>query len=141
MHRLLEWGSAAGPNTAAVMREFELTPEQGAQAAAMALCVLQGEGAWAWDPVIVGWRGNEVELSHQGEFLRLDRLVQRQDADNAGHWWVLDYKSSGAPQQQPDFVAQLMRYRAAVQAIYPQGVVRAAFLTAQGALIEVPEHH
>ena len=86
MHRLLEWGDASNNNMSAVVREFELNPEQGAQALAMAQRILQGEGAWAWDPAVVGWQGNEVELMYQGEALRLDRLVQRQDADNIGQW-------------------------------------------------------
>jgi ATP-dependent helicase/nuclease subunit A len=137
MHRLLEWGDASGNNVAAVVREFELAPEQGAQAAAMAGRILQGEGAWAWDNAVVGWQGNEVELMYQGEPLRLDRLVQRQDTGHSGHWWVLDYKSAGAPQNQPELVEQLRDYQAAVQAIYPRDVVRAAFLTAQGDLIEL----
>ena len=137
MHRLLEWGEVSAGNTAAAAREFELTPGQGGQAAAMAERILQGEGAWAWDKAVLAWQGNEVDLMVQGEPLRLDRLVQRKDADNAGHWWVLDYKSAQAPQDQPELVAQLRAYRAAVQAIYPDAVVKAAFLTAQGALMEI----
>jgi ATP-dependent helicase/nuclease subunit A len=137
MHRLLEWGDASSSNTSAAAREFELTPEQGVRAAAMAEGILRGAGAWAWDNTVLGWQGNEVELMVQGELLRLDRLVQRKDADNAGHWWVLDYKSAHAPQSQPELVAQLRGYQAAVQAIYPDDVVKAAFLTPQGALIEV----
>ncbi|MDO8447574.1 MAG: UvrD-helicase domain-containing protein [Rhodoferax sp.] len=137
MHRLLEWGDISPNNTAAVVREFELTPEQGAQAAAMAGRILQGEGAWAWDKAVVDWQGNEIDLMYQGEPLRLDRLVQRKDAGHAGHWWVLDYKSAQAPQDQPALVAQLRQYRAAVQAIYPDDVVRAGFLTGQGALVEI----
>lgn len=137
MHRLLEWGDVSVGNTAAVAREFELTPGQGAQAAAMAGRILSGQGAWAWDAAVVGWQGNEVELMVQGELLRLDRLVQRRDAGHAGHWWVLDYKSAQAPQGQPALVAQLRAYRAAVQAIYPGEVVKAAFLTSNGAVVEV----
>jgi ATP-dependent helicase/nuclease subunit A len=135
MHRLLEWGALSGHNTAAVVREFALTPEQGRQATAMAERILQGEAAWAWDSALLAWQGNEVELMHRGQVLRLDRLVQRRDA---GHWWVLDYKSAQAPQDQPALVAQLLDYRAAVQTIYPDAVVKAAFLTAQGAVIELP---
>lgn len=73
----------------------------------------------------------------QGELLRLDRLVQRKDTDNAGHWWVLDYKSAQTPQNQPALVLQLRSYQAAVQAIYPNDVVQAAFLTAQGAMVKI----
>jgi ATP-dependent helicase/nuclease subunit A len=134
MHRLLEWGDASSNNTAAVVREFVLSPEQGSTAAAMAERILRGEGAWAWAPDVVGWQGNEVELMYQGKSLRLDRLVQRKDAGHAGHWWVLDYKSADTPQDQPDLVAQLGAYRDAVQAIYPNEVVNAAFLTGQGKL-------
>jgi ATP-dependent helicase/nuclease subunit A len=105
----------------------------------MAGRILQGEGAWAWDRAVVGWQGNEVELLYQGESLRLDRLVQRKDAGCAGQWWVLDYKSGQAPQEALGLVAQLSRYRDAVQAIYPDDVVKAAFLTAQGVLIELAD--
>ncbi len=133
MHRLLEWGDASHRNAMAVAREFELTPEQRSQACAMASRILQGHGAWAWDMAVVAWHGREVELVCRGQTLRLDRLVQRRDT---GDWWVLDFKSAPAPQNQPELVAQLLQYRDAVREIYPQDTVRAAFLTAQGAMIE-----
>ncbi len=139
MHRLLEWGASAEHQTLAAALEFELTPEQGAMAASMALCVLQGDAAWAWDPLLLEWAGNEVGLHYRGEFRQIDRLVQRRDGAHAGEWWVLDYKSASSPQRQPELVAQLQAYRSAVRAIYPDAVVRAAFLTAQGGLIELEE--
>ena len=137
MHRLLEWGDASPNNAVAAAREFDLTPEQGTQAASIAQRILTGEGTWAWDPAVVDWQGNEVELMYQGEPLRLDRLVQRRDAGFEGQWWVLDYKSAHAPQDQPELVEQLREYRDAVQAIYPDAVVRAAFFTGQGTVVEV----
>ena len=137
MHRLLEWGSTSTGNMQACVREFMLTPAQGLEAAVMAQRILRGQGAWSWDKDTVAWQGNEVELVFQGQLLRLDRLVQRKDADNAGQWWVLDYKSAELPQNQAELVEKMHDYRAAVQAIYPQDVVRCAFLTAQGTLIEV----
>jgi ATP-dependent helicase/nuclease subunit A len=139
MHRLLQWGDAASRSVAAVAREFELSSTQGAQAAAMAQRILLGASAWVWDNNVLGWQGNEVELIYRGESLRLDRLVQRKDASHAGEWWVLDYKSSLAPQEEPELVAQLCRYRDAVQAIYPNQVVKAAFLTAQGSVLELAD--
>ena len=139
MHRLLEWCDTSAINAAAVAREFSLSDEQSVQAAAMAERILLGEGAWAWDEAVVGWQGNEVDLWYQGQSLRLDRLVQRKDADNRGQWWVLDFKSTHTPQHQPELVEQLRNYRAAVQAIYPLDVVRAAFLTGRGQLVEVPK--
>jgi ATP-dependent helicase/nuclease subunit A len=139
MHRLLEWGDASDSHALAAAREFRLSPAQGQQAAAMATRILQGEGAWAWDPAALSWQGNEVELMIAGESRRLDRLVQRRDGSHAGHWWVLDYKSAHAPQEQPELVAQLRQYQSAVQTIYPGEVVKAAFLTPLGAVIEVAQ--
>jgi ATP-dependent helicase/nuclease subunit A len=103
----------------------------------MALRILQGEGAWAWNPEALAWQGNEVELIHQGQLFRLDRLVQRKDTDNAGQWWVLDYKSADSPENQPDLIEKMRQYRSGVQGVYPGEEVRCAFLTGQGRLIEV----
>ncbi|WP_372825726.1 UvrD-helicase domain-containing protein [Polaromonas sp.] len=138
MHRLLEWGSGTEPQVRAVVREFRLSPAQGQAAAAMAQRILAGEGAWAWNAEVIAWQGNEVELSHAGQVFRLDRLVQRRDAGHEGHWWVLDYKSRAAPQELPDLVEKMQIYRAAVQAIHVGQTVKAAFLTAQGTVLEVP---
>jgi ATP-dependent helicase/nuclease subunit A len=65
--------------------------------------------------------------------------VQRNDGVHAGEWWVLDYKSAWAPQQQTEMLTQLRSYRTAVQCIYPDAAVKAAFLTAQGQLLELLE--
>ena len=52
---------------------------------------------------------------------------------------MLDFKSTGSPQQKPELMAQMQTYRSAVQQIYPGDTVRAAFLTAAGDLIELPQ--
>ncbi len=137
MHRLLEWGNLTEGAMQAAAREFRLNRMQGEEALAIAQRILQGEGAWAWDPNLLGWQGNEVDLVSNGQAFRLDRLVQRRDAGHVGHWWVLDYKSAHTPQDKPELMAQLQGYRAAVQTIYPDAVVKAAFLTGLGALVEV----
>ena len=80
------------------------------------------------------WQGDEVALMYQGALLRIDRLVQLKSNNE---WWVLDYKSNAAPQHDPELVVQLARYREAVQAIYPGGVVKAAFLTGQGTIVAI----
>jgi ATP-dependent helicase/nuclease subunit A len=139
MHRLLQWFDSSSVNVAAVVREFALTPAQGLQAADMADRIRRGEGAWAWDDEVLAWQGNEVEVMCQNQLLRLDRLVQRRDGAHAGEWWVLDYKSALAPQQQTELLTQLRSYRGSVQCIYPDATVRAAFLTAQGHLLELLE--
>lgn len=135
MHRLLELGAGeavSAPVLRRVAREFGLDAAAVRRAGDMAARVRQGEGAWVWNPAEVDWQGDEVELFHQGQLLRIDRLVRRA---GSGEWWVLDYKSSGRPQEDPALLAQLRRYVAAVGAAYPGEPVRAAFLTAQGALI------
>ena len=146
MHRLLQWlpdqsvvrqgfeHSFEEADIKAVAQEFELTSAQADQAAAMAQRIAMGEGAWSWDPAVVDWQGNELELFAAGQLLRLDRLVRRADT---GDWWVLDYKSESQPQRNPELVAQLQAYRAAVQAGQAGAVVKAAFLTAAGQLVEV----
>jgi ATP-dependent helicase/nuclease subunit A len=60
--------------------------------------------------------------------------VQRRDTSA---WWVLDFKSSANPQDQPELCAQLREYRAALNLIYPEEAVHTAFLTPQGRLIEI----
>jgi ATP-dependent helicase/nuclease subunit A len=137
MHRLLEWGAMSEQHVRAITREFRLDVAQAQAALAGAQAVLAGAGAWAWNPAVVHWQGNEVELAYEGQSLRLDRLVQRKDAGHEGHWWVLDYKSNAAPQDLPELRAQMQTYCAAVQAVYPGQTVKAAFLTAQGKLLEV----
>jgi ATP-dependent helicase/nuclease subunit A len=149
MHRLLERylprqyeGQRATLATVAqqahIAQEFTLEPEQMALAHDMALAIVQGEGAWAWDANEVGWQGNEVGLVYHGRLLRIDRLVLRQGpGDIAGQWWVLDYKSTNQPQLQPELREQLLTYRAAVAQAQPGQVVRAAFLTPIGSLIEL----
>lgn len=137
MHRLLEWGVPAAGEMApaqllSVAREFSLSPAQAQEAAVLAQRIHTGEGAWAWQPEAVDWQGNEVELNHQGQSLRLDRLVRRRDT---GAWWVLDYKSAPQPERQPGLLAQMQRYLAAVRAAYPGAPVQAAFLTGDGRLV------
>ncbi len=139
MHRLLEWrmhgGSSVADPLVAVANEFALTAQDSQAAAAAAERIVKGQGAWAWDADVIQWQGNEVELVHRGATLRLDRLVQRRDT---GAWWVLDYKSNTEPLADALLVQQLARYREAVQTVYPQAQVNAAFLTADGELVQLP---
>jgi ATP-dependent helicase/nuclease subunit A len=136
MHRLLETsqrGTAWRPvQLREVERAFALDAAAAQRAAAMAQRILQGEGAWAWDPAHVDWQGSEVELHFAGELLRLDRLVRRRDS---GEWWVLDFKSAAQPERQPELLEQMRRYREAVAAAHAGATVRSAFLTAQGTMV------
>ncbi|HUR90735.1 MAG TPA: UvrD-helicase domain-containing protein [Ramlibacter sp.] len=139
MHRLLETMQAGARFTPAqlrrVARDFSLGMDQAEDAARMAQSIAQGEGAWAWDPAAVDWQGNEVALHHEGELLRIDRLVRRTALQE---WWVLDYKSATQPERRADLVQQMQRYRQAVQALHGANTVHAAFLTADGRIVRVP---
>ena len=142
VHRLLEFhvpGAASWTPAQlhSVEREFSLSAETAQEAARMARRIIAGEGAWAWDPKVVDWQGNEVELLHQGELLRLDRLVRRREAAGGAEWWVLDFKSAARPQQDAELMAKMRLYREAVAQAYPNELVRAAFLTGQGTLVTV----
>src|SRR5690606_257283 len=102
LHRLPQWRptpaqgfECTADHTQAVAREFDLDASQARAALAMAQRIVVGEAAWAWDAAQLDHWGNEVELFHQGELFRLDRLVHRRDT---GHWWVLDYKSALNPE-------------------------------------------
>src|SRR5690606_27915984 len=131
----LEWSQPGEPlapaQLRAAAREFALDAQQARDAAAMAQRVREGAGAWAWDAQRIDWSGNEVALVHEGEALRIDRLVRERDS---GAWWVLDYKSAARPERDEALLAQMRRYRVAVQQAYPDAPVRVAFLTGQGEL-------
>jgi ATP-dependent helicase/nuclease subunit A len=144
MHRLLEYApTTTAPAAAlqwsaaqseAVAQQFALAADDIAQAQAQANTIYTGQGGWAWDASVLRWHGNEVALQWGGQLLRIDRLVQRQDT---GQWWVLDYKTTASPHTQSALRTQLRTYQEAVQHMYPEHSVRAAFLTAQGDLIEL----
>lgn len=136
MHRLLEWAQPGAPlpteHVRAAAREFALDLHATRTAAALAERIRAGAGAWAWDAEALDWHGNEVTLIHEGQTLRIDRLVRHRES---GAWWVLDYKSAARPERDAALIAQLSRYRDAVQEAYPGETVRAAFLTGQGELV------
>ncbi len=83
------------------------------------------------------WAANEVSVVDAGELLRIDRLVHlRATEDEPETWWVLDYKLSHAPDQLDAYRQQLARYQRAVSRLQPGAVVRGAFITGGGAVIE-----
>ncbi len=150
VHRVLEWASAGGAGRAGDQPCADLADlahaaaaEFGAPAAAterIARTVLQSPACARFWPGAPGlqWHANEVPVGHGGEALRIDRLVLIDDATGgAPQWWVLDYKLQHTPQQLPAYRAQMLRYRSAVQRAQPGAVVRCAFVTGAGAVIEV----
>ncbi|MDO9028898.1 MAG: UvrD-helicase domain-containing protein [Hydrogenophaga sp.] len=143
LHRLLQWFPTPADgfdwtttHTQAAAREFGLTPAQAAEALAMARRIVTGAAAWAWDATQLDHWGNEAELFHQGDLLRLDRLVRRRgESGSASTWWVLDFKSHEHPERQPEYLAQMQRYRQAMALARPGEPVRLAFINPLGQLI------
>ena len=137
MHRLLEWSDLSDLAARQAAQEFGLETAEASHAQAMATAIRHGAAAWVWDESVLAWQGNEVELIHQGQTLRLDRLVQRKDVGHENHWWVLDYKSAPDPQRQADLVDKMHSYVDALRGIYPGQTIKAAFLTADGSVLPV----
>ncbi len=149
MHALLEQVGGAGVplaqarssgwdarRLARLAREFSLPASAAQAAAAMAQTILNGDGAWAWDDDALDMAVNEAPLQHQGQSLRIDRLVRLRQARAGARWWVLDYKSAADPARQPALMEQLQRYRQAVQQQQQPGeAVGAAFLTGEGRVV------
>ncbi len=141
MHRLLElYKPSVGADVdlsaiaSSIGASFDLNAEQSSQALQAAQTILSGEASWAWDAAVTDWQANEVELFSKGKILRIDRLIRHAATQT---WWVLDFKSNAAPQRIPELQEQLAQYQKAVQQAHPQQSVKAAFITAQGALIEI----
>ncbi|TDP84467.1 ATP-dependent helicase/nuclease subunit A [Aquabacterium commune] len=88
------------------------------------------------DPQRLLWAGNEVALCHEGQTLRLDRLVARQ-TDAGREWWVIDYKLNAQPDALLSHRQQLRRYIAAVSHLQPGEPVRAAFVSGKGQWLPV----
>ncbi len=57
--------------------------------------------------------------------------------DSGAAWWVLDYKLHRAPEGLDPYRAQLLRYRAIVARAQPGEIVRCAFVTGEGKVVEV----
>ena len=141
MHWLLEHAGDTptgwrAERIAQAQRRFALARDQATHAAAMARRIFTGEAAWAWSTSEVIEAFDEVELIHQGQRLRIDRLVRRRAGPHGPEaWWVLDYKSAAHPERDEALQAQLAGYRAAIERLHPGQVVRVAFLSGEGRVV------
>ena len=143
MHRLLEWIGQPGapmdradwPAAAeAAAAQFDAGP-QSSQVLALAREIVDSpECKRFFTGAALRWAANEVPLSHQGELLRLDRLV-RLDEGAGPVWWVLDYKLGDTPEAVAGYRAQMARYVVAVQAAQPGEAVQGAFITGRGRVV------
>lgn len=142
LHRVLEWLPADSELDAAcraAAQQHALDDAAHDTLAQAARRVLASPELRRWfDRDGIAWSANELPLLWQGAWLRLDRLVALETAQGR-EWWVLDHKLHPAPQTQPALRAQLARYRDAVRALQPGERVRAAFITAEGRAVELPD--
>ncbi|MEO8153428.1 MAG: UvrD-helicase domain-containing protein [Rhizobacter sp.] len=141
VHRALEWASAV-PGAGVDIHHLATAAADEFSAAATEVARIAGT-IWrspACQPFFVGpglrWAGNEVPVADAGEQLRIDRLVQLDDAGQPT-WWVLDYKLALEPQAQAEYREQMLRYRGAVMALQPGEAVRCALINGQGNVIEI----
>ncbi len=148
LHRVLEW--ASGPSAmvqplprllAAAAQMYGLDAKRSERLERSAHAILDSaECAPFFDAPSLLWAGNEVPISWQGQDMRLDRLVCRHaGSGQAPIWWVLDYKLHPAPQNNPEYLQQLRRYREAVLMLQPGEPVRTAFITGHGRLVDCTE--
>lgn len=148
VHRVLEWATAGRVRSAplamlaeAAAAEFGVADVRAIEATA-ARILHSAACAPFFDSAHLAWAGNEVPMASvasgseaPGAVMRIDRLVRTRGPEAA--WWVLDYKLQGRPQDDPAQRDQLSGYRRAVQALQPGEMVRSAFITGQGELIEI----
>ena len=171
VHRVLEW-AADRPHAADPLPRFATAAalEFGADATTVERRARAIFESPTCRPFLSGpglrWSGNEVPIAHDGELLRIDRLVQlahpsertepapRQsslfndasdedegtvNAADVSTWWVLDYKLHHAPAALEAYREQLLRYAVAVERGVSAGArVRCAFITGRGEVVEVP---
>jgi ATP-dependent helicase/nuclease subunit A len=139
IHRALEW----------IVADPAIDRDEAADAAArefgaavapvrhgVAAIVDHPDGARFFRGPQIRWSGNEVSIGDEGEVLRIDRLALV-DEGGGPVWWVLDYKLSHAPEELDAYRAQLLRYRTAVARAQPAEIVRCAFVTGEGRVVEV----
>ena len=62
-------------------------------------------------------------------------MRRRGESGSASTWWVLDFKSHEHPERQPEYLAQMRRYRQAMALARPGEPVRLAFINPLGQLI------
>ncbi len=125
-HAFLELGDTAAID--AVGRAHALRPEQVESAVAAARRVRQ-----EWPQFFGTTAAAEVELvAENGEVLRVDRLVEHDDA-----LWIIDFKWRVTANERLPYEAQVRRYAQVLQAIRADKPVRIGLITAAGEFSEV----
>ncbi|MEC5217922.1 ATP-dependent helicase/nuclease subunit A [Actimicrobium sp. GrIS 1.19] len=138
LHALLERLTASAdwpvvvPSAAIIARWLGCLPARAVTVRAQAMTILQTPAlARFFDPQELLFARNEMELMHDGELLRFDRIVQLPDG-----LWILDYKRRLLASERTDYAAQLARYRLAAQAVFVGQAIRTAIITVDGGFEE-----
>ena len=147
VHKVLEWVTTM-PRASRSQPLLRRCIEQASQQLKLALdwrpratqlldTLLNSEELQAWlSPDGHLWAGNEVAIGHNGQTLRLDRLVAKQEGEGTV-WWVIDYKLNHQPQELVQYQSQMRQYLDAVATMQPTDQVRGAFITGAGHWIPV----
>lgn len=85
-----------------------------------------------FDPAQYDFARNEMELVHEAELLRIDRLVMIGNTV-----WILDYKRNFLESERKDYLAQMARYRHACKQLFVGKDIRTALITVDGRLWEI----
>jgi ATP-dependent helicase/nuclease subunit A len=118
------------PEVQVIAQWLSCTPEQAQIIRKQAVTILsQPECERFFNPQYFQFARNEMELVHEGELMRFDRIVMLDDG-----LWILDYKRNYHPSQQEDYQLQLQRYRHAVAQLYPTQAINTALITVDGHL-------
>lgn len=147
VHKALEWITLVTPSrrtdtmlsraVSQAAQQLDLPPEWHDRAQAQVRQLLDGAEVAMWlSPDGHLWAGNEVTLHHQGQTLRIDRLVARQEGRQTC-WWILDYKLNHRPEELEVYRDQMAAYIQAVASQQPGDAVRAAFITGAGRWVPV----
>ncbi|EGF31006.1 hypothetical protein IMCC9480_457 [Oxalobacteraceae bacterium IMCC9480] len=120
------------PDASVIARWLDCSPACAGVVRAQALTILAAPDlSQFFDPHQIVFAHNEIELLHDGELLRFDRLVQLPDA-----LWILDYKRRLLASERADYAAQLARYRRAALAVYAGQTIRTALILVDGSFHE-----
>lgn len=147
VHKVLEWVTTLPPpqrSPSLLRRSLEQAAQQltlpvewRPRAMQLLQTLLTSQELQPWlSPEGHTWAGNEVAISHEGQTLRLDRLVAHQQG-SATEWWVIDYKLNHQPQELAQYQAQIRQYIRAVSLLQPGERVQGAFITGAGRWVPV----
>lgn len=136
LHALLERLTNAGtwpvtvPAARVVAHWLKCEEDEAALACAQASRILSTPVLMPFfDPAAYAFARNELDIVHEGEVMRIDRLVLFGDS-----LWILDYKRNLFEWQHAGYQQQLGRYRAACSVLFPGKTISTALITVDGQL-------